>query len=475
MHTARGLLALILPSLLAVSACSVMPVWGGKRKEADAARVQAKAAPAWSTSGAGAITPGAATGWLDDFGSAERLRSLVDQAVKDNPDLKATAAKVIQARAQAREAGADLYPQLGTTFQGSRSQRASGQRFVGTGVRSNRFQSTLDVSWELDFWGRIRDEKGSARSAADAAEEDWHAARLSLAANVVKTAVSLAEARDLIQLAEENVRVRKVYLEVLDRQVERGIDPEKAALDLSLSRADLARAESTLAGRKRELDAARRNLEVLLGAYPAGREPGIGSLPTMKKNVPAGLPSELLLRRPDLRAAERRLDAAIRTESAAKKAFLPGFKLTGDTGFSTEELVHLLEHESLIWTLAGQVTQTVFQGGRIKAGADLAKARYEESLELYARDALKAFNEVETALAAETFLAEQEASLNLAATEAERAEKLALGQYQRGLTDILTLLDSQQRAFDARSAALQVRAQRLRNRADLHLALGGEF
>jgi outer membrane protein TolC len=183
----------------------------------------------------------------------------------------------------------------------------------------------------------------------------------------------------------------------------------------------------------------------------------------------------MLLRRPDLRAAERRLASSLHDESAAKKAFLPSLNITGSAGFSTEDLVFLLDKDSLIWSIAGGVAQRLFEGGRIKANIELAKGRYEEALATYAGSVLTAFREVETAIAAEAFFVEQEHALDQAVTEAERSVKLAAGQYDRGLADILTLLDAQQRAFDARSSLLAVKAQRLRNRADLHLALGGEF
>jgi NodT family efflux transporter outer membrane factor (OMF) lipoprotein len=287
--------------------------------------------------------------------------------------------------------------------------------------------------------------------------------------------VTLSEAEAQVRLAEDNVKTRRVHLGIVERQLDRGLDADRAALDVSLSRSDLARAEATLATRKRFADDARRSLELLLGAYPAGRQASLGALPGLSRSVPAGLPSELLLRRPDLRAAERRLEASLRDESNAKKALLPSFNLTGSYGLSTDDLAFLLEREAVVWSIAGNVAQRIFEGGRIKGNIELAKARYAEDLAIYAQTALTAFKEVETALAAEAFLREQEAALQRAVTEADRSVKLAAGQYDRGLADILTVLDAQQRLFDARSLLLDVQAQHLRSRADLHLALGGEF
>ncbi|RBP37695.1 NodT family efflux transporter outer membrane factor (OMF) lipoprotein [Roseimicrobium gellanilyticum] len=455
-----------------VPGCAVRDTWGKARKEGDLTAHEQSVPEKWSRGPK--IPSKAATGWLADFGNGELTR-LVDEAIAKNPDLKATAARVTQARAQVRIAGADLWPQAATDFNARRNQSASGQRFVGVGQRSNRFELGLDVSWEVDFWGRIKDQRGAAVADAEAAAEDLHAAKLSLAANVVKGAVTLVESKEQVRLAEDNVNSRRTHLQIVERQLERGLDSDRAALDVSLSRADLARAEESLALRKRASDEARRVLEVLLGAYPGGKETGLSALPTVKLKVPAGIPSEVLLRRPDIRAAERRLEASLREESAAKKAFLPSFNLTGGTGLSTEDLSFLIDQGSVVWTVAGNVAQQIFQGGRIKANVDLARARYEEALALYASTATTAFKEVESALSAEAYLLEQEAALERASTEAARSVQLATGQYERGLVDILTLLDAQQRAFDARSALAVIKAQRLRNRADLHLALGGDF
>lgn len=457
---------------LLVPGCAFFPPLGSKRFKRDVQAVHGIAPAHW------AALPGiprtAATGWLDEFGSA-KLKTLVSQAISGNPDLKVAAARVQQSRAVVTQAGAGLFPALTLNGTGSRTQSPGDQRFSGVNPIANRFTSNLNVSWEIDFWGRIADERRAASADAQAVEEDWHAARLSLAANTVQTAVSLAEAESLLALAQSNVSTRKVQLGILERQLDRGIDPERAALDVSLSRADLARAESTVQQRRATADQTRRTLETLLGGYPGGTERGMGGLPSLRRGIPAGLPSEMLLRRPDLRASERRVYSALATESAAKKLLLPSLRLTGQTGRTSQQIEQLIRPESAIWNIGTQAAQTLFQGGRLKAGIDLERARYHETLQAYAGNVLTAFREVETALAAEQFLLAQEAALERAATEAERAEQLALSQYEKGLSEVLTLLDARQRAFDSRSTLTSVRAQRLRNRAALHLALGGEF
>ncbi len=438
----------------------------------DVAGVQSIAPEKWAA--LPKISPQAATGWVGEFNSPA-LHQLVDRAITANPDLKAAGARVTQARAETVQAGAALFPTIAGGFSASRSQSPGDQRFSGLGSINNRFRLPLNVSWEVDLWGRVADERRSARARRFAAEEDYHAARLSLAATTVSTALSLAEAQALQALAEQNVRTRRTQLGILEKQMERGLEPDRAALDVTLGRADLARAESTVAQRRAAADQSRRALEVLMGGYPAGVEKGLTSLPVLKRGIPAGLPSELLLRRPDLRAAERRLESALGLESSAKKAFLPSIRLTSDYGRTSQQTDDLLVPEAAFWSIASNVTQSFFQGGRIIATVQQTGARYEEQLQTYTSSALTAFREVETALAADAFLRAQADALSRSATEAERAESLALGQYEKGLIEVLTLLDTRQRAFDARSALIAVQAQRLRNRADLHLALGGEF
>ena len=296
-----------------LAACGLPPLGSGRLKQ-DLQSVHGLAPERWAA--LPKLAPAGATGWLDDF-QDPALRRLVERALAANPDLKAAAARVNQARAETVQAGAALFPSVSAGYSASRSQSPGDQRFSGLTPINNRFRLPLNVSWEIDLWGRVADERGAARANRQAAEETFHAARLSLAANTVRTAVTLAEAEALRDLAERNVANRRVQLGVLNRQLERGLDPDRAALDVSLGRADLARAESLVEQRRASADQTRRALEVLLGGYPAGREPGLRGVPGLKRGVPSGLPSELLLRRPDLRAAERRLEAARRGASAA--------------------------------------------------------------------------------------------------------------------------------------------------------------
>lgn len=414
------------------------------------------------------------TGWLDDFDQAASLRVLVEEAVGRNYDLGTAVARVEQARAQARMAGADLLPRGNASLAGSRSQRLLGSRFDK--VTANQFTSSFDVSWELDLWGRLRDLRQDALAELRAASADYEGARLSLAANVVATVLNLVESQLQAEVARQTLTSLRTNLEILDARLEAGDVDDRTALEITLSRADVARADASLASDRRLAAGFRRLLESLLGRYPRGEIEALSEFPVVKRKVAVGLPSDLLLRRPDLFAAEQRVAAATENVQANWKALLPDFTINGGVGTSTtDKFSDLLDPKALVWNLAGTVGQAVFQGGRLVSQIKLSQAQREEIAARYAETALQAFREVETALAAEGHYRVQQGKLESAVAESNLAEELALSQYEKGLVDIITVLESQRRAFDARSTLLRVRNERLQNRLDLYLALGGDF
>jgi len=214
---------------------------------------------------------------------------------------------------------------------------------------------------------------------------------------------------------------------------------------------------------------------VLAGRYPAALIQTSGDLPPLPPPVPAGLPAELVGRRPDLAAARERLLAADARLASARAALYPRLSLTASGGRSSGELGDLLDGEFAVWNLVGNLSQPLFQGGRLRAGVDLASAGREGAVAAYAQTLLQAYAEVESALDAETYLQTQEQALCSAADEALAARRLAEERYARGLTDMVTLLTAQNSAFESESRWLATRRQQLEARLDLHLALGGGF
>lgn len=410
-------------------------------------------------------------GWLADFDDP-RLAELVAEAQKNNPNLRATAARMKSVAANARAASAGLFPTATATSGANRNKRSGAAGFRLTNPVNDSFTLNAGIAWELDLWGKIQNRARAASADFEAATADFQAARLSLAANTVAAWFNAVEAELQVRLSEQTLKSFQTNLTVIEQGFDRGVN---AALDVRLTRANVANARASLRQREQQRDAAIRTLESLMGRYPENKLGAASKLPRISREVPVGLPSQLLNRRPDILAAERRLAAADERFKAARKDLLPTISLSSNGGTQSSELRDILDPDSNVWGFAANLAAPIFQGGRLRAVARSNQANVEAAIADYTRTALNAFREVETALAAAGFLREREAALLAAAEESARAEQLAWSEYQRGLVDIITVLESQRRSFNARSALILISNQRLQNRLNLHLALGGDF
>ncbi|MFH1572042.1 MAG: efflux transporter outer membrane subunit [Gemmatimonadota bacterium] len=432
---------------------------------------------AWSAGPAGPAAPFSGAAWWRPLADA-RAAALVDLGLEHNYDLAAAAARVEGAMAQARVAGAPRWPQVQAGADVARSKR----NFVGFpigggagGVPSSTtsaYGASLSSTWEADLWGRLRDGQQAALAEAGAAAADLEGARLSLTAQILRTYFGAVEAGRQLALADSAVAAYRLSEQQIGERYARGLRP---ALDLRLARANRAAAESVRAARARALDAVRRQLELLVGRYPAGAVEVGAELPEALAPVPVGMPAELVARRPDLAAAERRLAAAGARVGEARKALYPRLSLTASGGRSSDELSSLLDGDYSVWNLVANLSVPLFQGGRLRAAADLAASGRDAALAQYAGRVLVAFGEVERSLVAEQLLAEQQAAAAEATTEAVAARELAQERYNAGLADLIALLEAQRRAYEAESQLLAVRRQRLEARIDLNVALGGDF
>jgi NodT family efflux transporter outer membrane factor (OMF) lipoprotein len=421
--------------------------------------------------------PAAATvpiepGWWADFGDSD-LDSFVAEALENNRDLRAALARLDAAAASARIAGADLKPKIGIGLEATRQRfNPAALGFGGDSRTFDTFGVSLDTQWEVDLWGRIR--AGTAAAIADyqAVEADLEAARLSIAGQTAKAWFSLTEARLQVELAE---RIVDSFRSTVDRVHSRYRSGLRPSLDLRLARSDLAAGEALLEQRLEQLDRTARQFEILLGRYPAAGEDGAADLPGISDTIPESLPAELISRRPDLAAAERRLAAADARIAQARRALYPGISLTARGGTLSSDLSDLLDGDFRVWSLVGDLLQPIFQGGRLRAGVDLAEADSNRALAEFAQAVLRALGEVESALAAEGYLERREADLARAARQAEAALELANTRYDNGIENLITVLEAQRRSLNRQSELLSVRRLRLDVRIDLYLALGGGF
>jgi NodT family efflux transporter outer membrane factor (OMF) lipoprotein len=426
---------------------------------------------------AGLIQTSSDSKWWNNFNDPV-LDALIEEAQGNNHNLKAAATRVRAAAAQAKIAGAPLQPQVSGRLGASRRK----QNFIGfpipggsNGVASStssNFGVSLDVSWELDLWGRLGAAKSAALSDFQAARADHSGARLSLAGQTAKAWFAAIEAHRQKELAEATVQNFTTSSELVRTRYQRGLRP---SLDLRLSLSILSNAEANLAQRGLLLDRSTRQLEILLGRYPGAQLDVASDLPEIPSQVPGEIPANLVSRRPDLVAAERRVAAALARTKQAKRSLYPRISLSSSAGTSSSDLNHLLNGDYSVWNLAANLIQPMLQGGRIRGSIEFARAKDQQSLALYVQTALNAFAEVESALSAEGYLESREASLVVATEQSLAARRLAEERYASGLSDLITLLDAQRRAYESESQLLAVRRQRLENRIDLHLALGGGY
>ncbi len=405
------------------------------------------------------------SGWLSELGDA-RMTKTVNEALANNRDLKAAAARFREAKQNSIIGRSRSLPTVGLSGNSSVTDSPVNDRNLN-------YALNLTASWEPDLWGRLRDLNQADAAAEHAALEDFRGARLSLAGNTAKAWCNLISAEQEVVLAQETLESYEKNLRIIERNY---IGTGEGALDIQFGRTNVSSAQRTLEQRKQDREEAARSLELLLGRYPAGTAQASNKLPMLRGSVPAGIPADLVERRPDLAAQRARLFASARGADAARKALLPSFSITGNGGTATARFADFLSTDQLVATIVGRFTQAIYEGGALKAEAQAALERNDAQLNGYAQAALIAFREVEASLSASRSLAVQEKFLASELGQAELAEKQAERDYSEGINpDILSVLEAQRRANNARASTIRLRNQRLQNRIDLHLALGGDF
>ena len=412
--------------------------------------------------------------WWEAFGDGQ-LDAFVQDALDRNPGIGQAIARARIAEAQARVAGADRLPQAGVGLNSSR-QRQSLPAFPGVEegghTTINNHALSLDVSWELDLWGRLGAMTTAARADALAAQAQLRGVRQAIAAETARLYLTIVESRAQVDLSTRTVEALTEMARQIDNRVQAGI---AAPSDGMLANANLESARAGLEQRREVLARALRQLEILMGDYPSATLATADTLPPVPALPATGVPAGLLARRPDVLAADWMLQAAGYRLGAAQRSFLPSLTLSASGGAAAGSLADLFQSGNVVWSIAGSLLQPIFQGGRLRAQVDVTGAQRDEALHSYAETALTALAEVETALAVDAYLARREDALALSASAAEEAVRVSVNRYLQGIDPFLNVLESQQRALDGRSAHIAARQARLDNRIDLHLALGGGF
>jgi NodT family efflux transporter outer membrane factor (OMF) lipoprotein len=401
-------------------------------------------------------------GWLKNF-KDPKLEALVEEALDQNPGLRIAAANVESAAAVAVIAGAALKP---TVAAGAGVEQTHG----GSPIDTNSW--AVGLSWELDLWGKLRARAAAGEAAYEATVADYQGARQSLAAMTAKTWFLTTEAYRQRALTEENVRINVRMIELAEARYRVG---KVSRQDVHLAKADLAAAEERLRKTQIAYGQAARGLEVLLGRYPRADVEVRKNFIPVPPPVPIGLPAELLKRRPDLVAAERRVAVAFQLTVEAEAARLPSVSLTAGGGQASNDFVNLLGVDRNFFSVGANFLAPIYTGGALEAQVQIATADQKAALAAYGQTALTAFSEVETALANERLIEEREVFLEDVVKENSAALKLAQKQYEVGQVDLLSVLIIQARLIGAEAALISIRNDRLANRVNLHLALGGSF
>jgi NodT family efflux transporter outer membrane factor (OMF) lipoprotein len=406
------------------------------------------------------------TAWWRGFGSAE-LDRLMGEASAGNLDLRAAVARVQQARANARIAGAAIYPTVGADASGSRTSRFGSTRTTST----TNWQAGLSVGYEIDLFGRIHATESAALARLQSSRYDQEALALTVSANVALTYFQLLALRERIALATESLNTSRRLLLLLDEQRRIGTTSD---LEVAQQRASVAQQSAAIPALRHVERQTLSTLALLLGRLPQNFEIAGQRLSALATPpVMAGMPSELLFRRPDVRSTEADLSAAHLDIAAARAARFPRIQLTADGGTASAALSGLFGPGSFLVTLVGGLAAPIFEGGRLRAQQQLTQARYEELMEAYRTATLSAFRDVENALSGATQFRLQLAAAREARAQSREAYRLAELRFRAGTVDFLTVLDAQRSIISTDDSVVQAQLSQLAALVDLYKALGG--
>jgi multidrug efflux system outer membrane protein len=411
--------------------------------------------------------------WWEVFGDA-KLNELEQQARVQSPNLRAAAARVMQARAIAGVAEADYYPNVSLDPGVSRDRYSENRPAQpGTpvvGYTANHYRLPLNAAYEIDVWGRVRRAVEAADARLDASADDYFTVLLTLQADIAQNYFalrSLDAERDVLRRA---IDIRRQALELIRVRFEGGIGTE---LDVTRAQTEVATAESESIGVSRRRAELEHAIAVLIGLPPADFALAENPLNIAPPVIPAGLPSDLLVRRPDVARAERLLAARNAEIGVAKAAYFPSIRLTGALGFDSAELGDLLKSGSTAGFIGAGISWPIFDPGRIKGNVDLAKANYEENLAQYRSRVLTAFGDVEDALSGLRILAEQSDAQARALASAQQSAEISTTRYEAGLVIFLEYIDAERTRLATQRLATQIDGQRLLASVGLIKALGG--
>jgi multidrug efflux system outer membrane protein len=407
-----------------------------------------------------------------------KLNELEAQATFDSQTLRAAIARVSESRALARQSESQFFPTINFDADGSRQRTSpnNGQIAAQTSDQGQPFTFNsatvvpFDLSYEVDIWGKIRRGFEAAGDTAQASLADYENVLLTLKADVATTYYAVRTADSQIDVQRRTIKSYQDNLDLTNSRFQGGISTQ---LDVEQAQATLAAAQAQLATLQQNRAQMEHALAVLLGQTPEGFSLAFHPLATRLPAIPGGLPADLLERRPDVAAAERRVAAQNAEIGVAISAWFPSVHLTGQTGFDSGDLGMLFNWESRIWSYGPNIQFPIFEGGEISANVKQQKASYEENVANYRQSVLVAFQDVEDSLSNLRYLARQSEAENRAFVAYKKALDLTNARYTTGLVSYFDVIQAQGLALGAEQTTVQIEGNRLASTIQLIKALGG--
>ena len=406
--------------------------------------------------------------WWEIF-QDEELKGLIDTALKYNQDVLIAASRIEEAMAVVGYTRADLWPVFG--YDGSASRMQLNIQGLGVDGPFNSFGASANVAWELDFWGKVRRSSEAARAELLASTYGQRAVQISLISTVASTYFQLLDFDARLEISKKTLETRMESSRIIQERYDKGIVAE---IDLNQAQIQEAIAASNVPIYERAVAQTENALSILLGSYPGP----IKRNKTLQEEVtpdeiPAGIPSILLKRRPDVLQAEQILAAQNARIGVAQAMRFPSFSLTGMLGVASSDLTSLVSGESLVWSLGGNFLGPVFNFGKNKRRVDIERQRMKQDSLYYVKTVLNAFGDVEDALVEIQTYKQESFSRNMQMKAAENAAKLSNKRYNGGVTSYLEVLDSERSKFNAQLAAAESYRKYLESYLKLYKALGG--
>ncbi|WP_462158670.1 efflux transporter outer membrane subunit [Pseudoalteromonas sp. GB56] len=405
------------------------------------------------------------TGWINQL-TDPQIHQLVANALANNQALKQQFYALLQSEQQLNVSEATDWPSIDLSTQTSRKKD---NRPVSYG---NASDISLTMRYEVDLFAKLDAAQKQAFYTYQSALNSYAQSRQQLVADVISAWFNVIADQQLVDVYQQRIKAAQDNLAIIERGYRQGL---YEALDVYLTRNEFASEQSALAAQQATLTSSKRQLERLVGEYPAGLIATKSELPLLQEPVGVGLPSELVTRKPQLQAAWQQLLAKDAALAFAHKQRYPSLSLTASLGDSTSRWDDLLSPSALAWSLLGNLSMPLFAGGELKANEEIARLALKETEQAYLETLLDAFADVENALTQEQSLKLQYEQTKKALDSANYAYELSFEQYVGGLQTYTTVLDAQQRAYNAQSALINIKLQLIKNRINLHLALGGDF